>query len=155
MRLGTRLAALARERGVPHARLAEAMGVDEPLLARILSGEIARPPDRRLEGAARLLGTDGAALRALAPADLREAAHGSHEWRAEILRRSLAQMVESQGIPYCYPVAIFDDRVVTCTHDGLLTRYRYEIDGEGLTARLSDPERVVESGLSPRARGNP
>ncbi len=150
MRLGARLAALARERGLPHARLAEAMGVDEPLLARILSGEIARPPDRRIDAAARALGVSAEELRALAPADLREAAHGSYEWREEILRRALVRMVETEGGSYCFPVAIFDGSVVVRRDDGVLTRYTYKIDGEGLVARLSDPERVVET-FSPAA----
>jgi len=73
MTLGERLAALRDEQGLTNARLAEAAGVSEGTVGQIISGDIARPPDERLQGFATALDVPFESLRDLLPADLREA----------------------------------------------------------------------------------
>ena len=83
--LGDRLRALRDEAEISNAELARAMGIDESTLGQILSGDIERPPDHRLRGAARVLRVSFESLIELIPGRLREAVEGSR-WAVRVIR---------------------------------------------------------------------
>ena len=85
--LGDRLRALRDERGVSNAELAKAMGIDESTLGQILAGDIARPPEHRLRGAAHVLKVSFESLRRLVSDDRRsEAAVEGSRWAVRVIR---------------------------------------------------------------------
>lgn len=70
--LGKRLEELRDEKELTNADLAEAMGIDESTVGQILNGSIERPPNKRLKGAAELLGVSFEDLWRLVPEGRRE-----------------------------------------------------------------------------------
>ena len=88
--LGDRLRALRDEKEVSNADLAKAMGIDESTLGQILAGDIERPPDDRLRGAARVLGVSFESLRNLIPGRLREAMEGAR-WSVKVIESGISK----------------------------------------------------------------
>ena len=84
--LGDRLRELRDERGVSNAELAKAMGIDESTLGQILAGDIQRPPEHRLRGAARLLQVELDELNGLIAERHREAAQEGSRWAVRVIR---------------------------------------------------------------------
>jgi len=73
MKLGDRLRQLRDRKGLTNKQLGAAMGIDESTVGQILSGDIQRPPDERLRGAAKVLDVTFESLRDLIPESAREA----------------------------------------------------------------------------------
>ena len=88
--LGDRLRALRDEKEVSNAELAKAMDINESILGQILAGDIERPPDHRLRGAARVLGVSFESLLNLLPGRLREAVEGSR-WSVRVIRSGTSE----------------------------------------------------------------
>ena len=87
--LGDQLAELRDEAEISNAELARAMGIDESTLGQILAGDIERPPDHRLRGAARVLGVSYESLRGLvsdSDGRRREGAVEGSRWAVRIIR---------------------------------------------------------------------
>ena len=106
--LGARLRELRDEAEISNAELARAMDVDESTLGQILAGDIERPPDHRLRGAARVLGVSFESLRRLvADSDgrLREAAVEGSKWSVRVIRAGVSD--NGNG----YPPAVLEAAV--------------------------------------------
>ena len=85
--LGDRLRELRDEMEVSNAELAQAMDIDESTLGAILTGDIERPPDHRLRGAARVLKVSFESLRRLVSDERRrEAAVEGSRWAVCVIR---------------------------------------------------------------------
>lgn len=65
---GKHLAMLRDKKGINNADLAKAAGIDEDTLKGIISGDIKRPPDKRIEGFAKILGVSTESLMKKLPA---------------------------------------------------------------------------------------
>ena len=139
--LSRRLRRLAEARGVTAAALAGAAGISTALAEAVLDGDIERPSDAVLAGAARLLDTDLDGLRDLIPLALREATRGSDTWRRELIGRALRAMDDGND-GYRWNVhEVFDTYVIVSTWDGEhFRRYDYTISADGAT--LTSPEKV-------------
>ncbi len=93
--LGDRLRALLREKGLTVAKLASAGGIDESTMGAILSGDIARPPDRRLRGFAEALDVSFDSLLALIPEERRaEASFDAAVCAAELIAASAPEWIQ-------------------------------------------------------------
>ena len=139
-KLGTKLAALRDKAEVSNADLAQAMGIGESTLGQILAGDIERPPDNRLKGAAKVLKVSLGSLRDLVPARMREAAEGSAEEKHQLIHFALR---ETHPDCYAHIAALFDDYVVVALPKNKLMRYDYSLSMDGAT--LTNPKRVVET----------
>ena len=137
-KLGTRLAALRDKAKVSSADLAKAMGISESTLGQILAGDIERPPDNRLKGAARVLEASFESLKELVP--MREAAEGSYEQKMQKIYRALRAMHPDK---YAHVAALFEDRVVAMVDHDRLIQYDYAVSMDGAT--LTNAKRVVET----------
>ena len=138
--LGTKLAALRDKAKVANADLAQAMGVEESTLGRILAGDIERPPDQRLKGAAKALKVSFESLRDLVPARMREAAEGSYEEKTQKIHFALLELYPES---YPYIAAMFDDRIIVQLPQNKLVQHDYTLDMDRAT--LTNPKRVVET----------
>lgn len=143
--LGDRLRALRDEKEVSNAELADAMGINESTLGQILSGDIERPPDDRLRGAARLLNVSFESLRNLIPGRLREATRGSR-WAVRVIHSGVSKnrceyppAVLEAAVPLFEGVSVFavsDSQHLAGERDvarlvGRLVEARYVQEGGG------------------------
>ena len=96
--LSRRLRSLMNANDVTTEQLAKASGIAASTMASILSGEIERPPDRRLRGFARSLGVSFDSLRRLVTEseDLSEQGEKMHFADTDLVRYLLQRMTQLQ-----------------------------------------------------------